>query len=264
MQTMQPPELAVIRAAQERLRGIAVRTPLVRMDGVTTRPEPSAHDAARLEPLAAAAFRNPPRHDASDTEIYLKLETLQPIGSFKVRGAGNALRSAAARDLRAGVWTPSAGNMAQGVAWNARKLQVKCTAVVPEAAPRTKLAALDRLGARVLRVPFESWWESVETHRADAVDGMLIHPVSNAAVVAGNATIGLEIFEDLPDVDTVLVPYGGGGLSVGIAAALRALRPGVRIFACEVETAAPLAAAFAAGAPTNIDHHRSFVDGIGS
>lgn len=266
MQPIEAPRLDVVRAAQKRLRNVIVRTPLVRLD---TDP---AHDAypvtthgvaARVESTPRAVFRRAPGTDRGSTEIHLKLETLQPIGSFKVRGAGNALRCASPQALRAGVWTPSAGNMAQGVAWTARQLDVACTAVVPEAAPRTKLSALDRLGAHVVRVPFETWWGCIATHHSDDVDGVLVHPVSDDAVIAGNGTIGLEIFEDLPEVDTVLVPYGGGGLSVGIAATLRALRPEVRVYACEIETAAPFAASLVAQAPTTIEHYRSFVDGIG-
>ncbi len=180
-----------------------------------------------------------------------------------MRGAGNAMRCAKPDTLRAGVWTPSAGNMAQGVAWSARRLNVSCTAVVPEAAPRTKIAALDRLGARILRVPYEAWWKCIETHAAARVEGVLVHPVSDPNVIAGNGTVGMEILEDLPDVDTILVPYGGGGLSIGVAAAVRALRPGVRIYACEVETAAPFAASLECDAPTSVEHQPSFVDGIG-
>ncbi len=257
MKPLVPPDLGAIRAAQERLRGVAVRTPLVHLDVSDLDVRFKAHDRAR------GVFRNPPRVDDDAMDVHLKLETLQPIGSFKLRGAGNALRCKSADALRAGVWTPSAGNMAQGVAWSARQLDVACTAVVPEAAPQTKLAALDRLGARVLKVPFEAWWDCLLTHRSEDVQGVLVHPVNDADVVAGNGTIGLEIFDDLPDVDTVLVPYGGGGLSVGIAAALRASRPDVRIYACEVETAAPFAASLEADAPACVEHRASFVDGIG-
>ena len=259
MKPLEVPDIDAIRAAQERLRTVAVRTPLVRLDA-----KPSA---ARVPPGARVdpepVFKNPPRATAASIEMYLKLETLQPIGSFKVRGAGNALHSRPAQALQAGVWTPSAGNMAQGVAWNARELGIACTAVVPESAPQTKLAALDRLGVRVVRVPFDTWWECITTHRSDDVEGTLVHPVSDTDVVAGNATIGLEILEDLPDVETILVPYGGGGLSVGIAAAVRALRPDVRIYACEVESAAPFAASLRANTPATIRHRPSFVDGIG-
>jgi threonine dehydratase len=153
--------------------------------------------------------------------------------------------------------------MAQGVAWHARALGVPCAVVVPDHAPATKLAAIERLGARVVKVPFERWWRVLMEHRFDGLDGYFIHPVSDAAVIAGNATVGLEILEDLPGVDTIVVPYGGGGLSVGIASAVRALEPRVKVLAAEVETAAPLSASLAAGSPVSVEHRPSFVDGIG-
>jgi len=154
--------------------------------------------------------------------------------------------------------------MAQGVAWNAHRLGIPCTVVVPDHAPRAKLDAVERLGARIIKVPVERWWRVLEEHGYPGVEGVFIHPVSDRAVIAGNGTIGLEIVEDLPEVDTVLVPWGGGGLSCGIAAALRALRPQSRAFACEVETAAPLAPSLAAGHPVGIEYRASFVDGIGA
>lgn len=195
--------------------------------------------------------------------LWLKLENLQPIGSFKIRGAANAIGNAPGAALARGVYTASAGNMAQGVAWCARELGVPCRVVVPDNAPATKLAAIERLGGTLVPVPYERWWQVLVEHRFEGEDGFFVHPVSNPDVIAGNGTIGLEILEDLPDVATVLVPYGGGGLSCGIASATRALQPGVKVFACEVETAAPLAAALAAGAPAAITHTPSFVDGIG-
>ncbi|HSP95597.1 MAG TPA: threonine/serine dehydratase [Thermoanaerobaculia bacterium] len=196
-------------------------------------------------------------------EIWLKLENLQPIGSFKLRGAGNAMSLAPHDALGKGVYTASAGNMAQGVAWNARRLGIPCTVVVPDNAPQTKLAAIERLGAKAVKLPYARWWQVLEDHGYPGIEGLFIHPVSDPAVIAGNGTIGLEILEDLPDVDAVVVPFGGGGLSCGIAAALRALSPATRVFASEVETAAPFAASLAAGRPVAIDHTPSFVDGIG-
>jgi threonine dehydratase len=196
-------------------------------------------------------------------EIWLKLENLQPIGSFKLRGAGNAMSLAPREALGKGVYTASAGNMAQGVAWNARRLGIPCTVVVPDNAPQTKLAAIERLGAKAVKLPYARWWQVLEYHGYPGIGGLFIHPVSDPAVIAGNGTIGLEILEDLPDVDAVVVPFGGGGLSCGIAAALRALSPTTRVFASEVETAAPFAASLAAGRPVAIDHTPSFVDGIG-
>jgi threonine dehydratase len=196
-------------------------------------------------------------------EIWLKLECLQPIGSFKIRGASNRMALASRAELAHGVWTASAGNMAQGVAWNARRLGIPCTVVVPEGAPATKIAAVERLGGRVIAVPHDEWFDTFRTHRREGIEGLFVHAFSDDAVMAGNGTIGLEILEDLPDVDAVVVPFGGGGLVSGIASALRALRPSAKVYAAEVSTAAPLAASLAKGAPTEIAHTRTFVDGIG-
>jgi len=234
MPELEPPSLAEIRAARERVAGVAIRTPLVRLN---------VEDAP--------------------AEIHLKLENLQPIGSFKLRGAGNAMAMAGEAALARGVCTASAGNMAQGVAWCARRRQVPCTVVMPDHAPRTKQAAVERLGARAIKVPFDVWWQTLVDRRHPGVEGVFIHPVSDRAVMAGNGTIGLEILEDLPDVDAVVIPFGGGGLSCGIASAVRALRPQAKVYACEVETAAPLHAALQAGAPAPIEYRPSFVDGIG-
>lgn len=227
--------LEEIRRAREVIAGTAVRTPLVRLNA----PE-------------------------SPAEIHLKLESLQPIGSFKIRGAFNAIRQAPPGELAKGVLTASAGNMAQGVGWTARELGIPCTVIVPEHAPETKLAAIERLGGKVIKVPFERWWQAIEESRFEGVEGLFVHPVQDELVMAGNGTIGLEILEDLPEPDVVLIPWGGGGLSVGIASALRALRPQVEIRAVEVETAAPLSASLAAGSPQVVDYRPSFVDGIGS
>jgi threonine dehydratase len=194
----------------------------------------------------------------------LKLENLQPIGSFKLRGAGNALALAEPGELAAGLWTASAGNMAQAVAWHARERGLPCTVVIPETAPRAKLDAIERLGGEVVPVPFATWWEVFRTRSYPGLKGFFVHPFSDPAVMAGNGAIGLEIAEDLPGVDAVLVPYGGGGLICGIASALRAVAPGCKVFACEVETAAPLAPSLAAGAPVEVEHSPSFVDGIGA
>jgi threonine dehydratase len=196
-------------------------------------------------------------------EIWLKLENLQPIGSFKLRGAGNAMALLPPERLAEGVYTASAGNMAQGVAWNAKRLGIPCTVVVPETAPKTKLAAIERLGAKAVKLPYARWWQVLEDHGYPGIAGHFIHPVSDETVIAGNATIGLEILEDLPDVDSVVVPFGGGGLSCGIAAAIRALRPDTRVWASEIETAAPFSASLSAGRPVAVPHTASFVDGIG-
>lgn len=196
--------------------------------------------------------------------IHLKLETMQPIRSFKVRGATNALAMLSQEELAAGVYTASAGNMAQGLAWAAQQRGVPCIVVVPDGAPRTKLDAVRRLDARIVSLPYAEWWNVLATHRyAPLEPARFIHPVSDVGVMAGNGTIGLEILEDLPDVEEILVPFGGGGLSGGIAAAVRAEKPDVAVYGCEVETAAPLRAAFAAGKPVETPRTQTFVDGIG-
>lgn len=227
-------ELAEIEAARERIAGAAVRTPLLRL------------------------------HVEAPAEIYLKCENLQPVNSFKIRGATNAVMLAPAPEREKGLVTASAGNMAQGVAWTARELGVPATIVVPEHAPKAKLAAIERLGGRVLKVPYDDWWNAIVTSQVDGVEGLFVHPVQDPGVMAGNGTIGLEVLEDLPDPDAVVIPYGGGGLTVGIASAVRALRPDTKIFTAEPATAAALAAAFAAGQPTDVDYQASFVDGAGS
>jgi len=203
-------------------------------------------------------------HAGDGAEIYLKLENLQPIGSFKIRGAYNAARRASPDEVAAGLVTASAGNMAQGVAWAARELGVPCTVIAPDHAPETKVAAIERLGGRVIKVPFDEWWEAMENYGYEGVDGLFLHPVENEDVMAGNGTIGLEILEDLPDPDVVLVPWGGGGLMVGIASAIKAQRPETKFFGVEIETAAPLNATFATGTPQEIVYQPSFVDGAGS
>jgi threonine dehydratase len=199
-----------------------------------------------------------------DGEIWLKLENLQPIGSFKIRGATNAIRRAPRAEVARGVVTASAGNMAQGVAWAAREAGVPCTVVVPDHAPQTKLDAIERLGGRTVKVPFERWWQAIEESRFDGADGLFVHPVADERVMAGNGTIGLELLEDLPDPDTVFVPVGGGGLLSGIASAVKARRPETRVVAVEPETGAPLAAALRGGTPSPVDYKPSFVDGSGS
>jgi threonine dehydratase len=204
------------------------------------------------------------RADDAPAEIYLKLENIQPIGSFKLRGAYNAARRADPAEVKKGLSTASAGNMGQGVAWAAQELGVPCTVVVPDYAPDTKVAAMERLGANVLKEPFDDWWVALENSRIDGVDGLFLHPVENEDVMAGNGTIGLEILEDLPDPDVVLIPFGGGGLTTGIASAIKAERPETKVYAVEQDTAAPLNASLAAGKMTPIDYQVSFVDGAGA
>jgi len=195
--------------------------------------------------------------------ILLKLECLQPIGSFKLRGALSAVRAASAPELAGGVVTASAGNMAQGVAWAAREAGVRARVIAPADAPRAKLDRVEELGAEVIPVSHEEWWRALVERGREGVDGLFVHPVDDEAVMAGNGTIGLELAEDAPPFDTVVIPWGGGGLATGIASALAALRPQVRIVTAEPETAAPLAAAFRAGTPTEIEFIPSFVDGAG-
>ena len=199
-----------------------------------------------------------------ETEIWLKLENLQPIGSFKIRGAVNAIRQATPAEVAEGVVTASAGNMAQGVAWAAREQGVPATVIAPEHAPQTKLDAIARLGGTVVKVPYERWWEIMVTSKADEAQGFFVHPVSDPAVMAGNGTIGLEILEDLPELDAVIIPYGGGGLSCGIASAIRARAPATRVYAAEVASAAPLAPSLSAGVPVEVAYTPTFVDGIGA
>ena len=227
--------LTEIDAARGRIEGAILRTPLVRLQ----LPE-------------------------SPAEIYLKLENLQPIGSFKLRGALNAVKLIPPEELADGVVTASAGNMGQGLAWAARELGVRCTVVVPDHAPETKLAAIERLGGTVVKVPYERWWEAIATSTTPDAQGRFVHPAEDDDVMAGNGTIGLEILEDLPDPDAVLVPFGGGGLSVGIASAIRGQSPDVPVFAVEPEPAAAFSASLAAGEPTEVAGTPSFVDGSGA
>ncbi len=202
--------------------------------------------------------------DDTSAEIFLKLENLQPTGSFKVRGVSNAIALAGPDVRTRGVYTCSAGNMAQALAWQARENKIPCTVIVPDNAPQTKLEAIKRFGAKIIQASFDEVWNVVVTHRYPPLDGsVFIHPFADIRMMAGNGTAGLEILEDLPDVDSVVVPFGGGGLSVGIASAIRAKRPETRVYAVEPETAAPLSASFAAGSAQEIDRIPSFVDGIG-
>jgi threonine dehydratase len=224
-----------IRRAQAAVSKAAIRTPLVQLN---------VWDAP--------------------AEIYLKLENLQPIGSFKIRGAANAMGAMTKAELAKGVLVASAGNMAQGAAWNARRLGVPCTVIAPDYAPDTKVQAIERLGGRVIKVPFDRWWQTFTDRSYPGVEAVFIHSFDDDRVMAGNGTIGMELLEDLPEVDTVLIPWGGGGLAGGIATALRALKPSIRIFAVEADTGAPLTASLKAGSAQVVDYKPSFVDGIGS
>jgi threonine dehydratase len=224
-----------VRDAATRIYDVALRTPLVAL------------------PTAAGQPR-----------IYLKLETLQPIGSFKIRGACNAVRLLGPRELEQGVWTVSAGNAAQGVALAARTVGARCSVLVMDTAPATKLRAIERFGATIVQAPFDECWRTVEQHRSDRMRGHFVHPFDDDHFISGNGTIALEILEDLPDADAIVAPLGGGGLLSGIACVFNALRPDARVYAAEPETAAPLSASFAAGHAATFDAWRpSFVDGAG-
>ena len=207
--------------------------------------------------------------DDAPAEIWLKLESLQPIGSFKLRGAANAILSAPRAELANGVVTTSTGNMAQGVAFMARSLGVPATIVVPDNASAKKLEAVERMGGTIVRVPWEQWWAAVESgspkEAAEDIEGYFVHPVRDPPVIAGNGTIGLELAEQLDDVDAVLIPWGGGGLTTGVASALHALSPDSRVYVCEPDTGAPVTAAIANdGVPVPVPFTPSFVDGAGS
>ena len=233
---MDPISLDEIEQARERIAGSTLRSPLVHL-GV----------------------------DDAPADIYLKLENLQPTGSFKARGAGNAIALLSSQERDKGVYTCSAGNMAQALAWHARRNRIPCTVIVPDTAPETKLAALKRFNAKIIQLPWDGFWQVATTHRyAPLEKSVFIHPFADRRMIAANGTIGLEILEDLPNVDSVIVPFGGGGLATGIAAAVKGRKQDTRVYACETETAAPLAASFAAGSAQAIKRIPSFVDGIGA
>jgi threonine dehydratase len=228
--------LDTVRAAAGRIHPVAVRTPLIKLDPVS-------------------------RHVP---EIYLKLEVFQPIGSFKIRGAMNAVSKLQPADLAQGVWTVSAGNAAQGVALAAREAGAKASVLVMDTAPAAKLKAIERLGAKIVQANYEECWKTVETHKSDRMTGRLVHPFDDDDFISGNGTCALEILEDLPDVDAVIAPMGGGGLLAGIGAVMQAMRPDARLYGAEPETAAPLAASIKANAPVRFDAWKaSFVDGAG-
>ena len=233
---VRPVTLDDIRAARERIRGIAVRTPLVRLlHGIDGAPE-----------------------------IWLKLENLQPINAFKLRGGANAVALLPPEERKKGVWTISAGNAGQGVAYAAREAGVPCTVLVIETAPETKIDRMRALGATLVKAPFDACWQAMDDRAYPGIEGTFVHPFDDHDFIAGNATAGLEILEDLPHVKTVIGAIGGGGLMSGIGSAIRALAPHVRILGAEPETAAPGAKSFAANAPTVFDEWQaSFVDGAG-
>ena len=232
---MRFPTEAEVSAARINIADMARRTPLWRLDA-----------------------------DVPETNIFLKLENLQPLGSFKIRAAVNAMKSRNPDALKSGVIGASAGNFGLGLTLVARQMGIPATIIAPDSAAQAKTDALKGLGATVIRVPFADWWQVLMTRRFEGVEGAFFHPVAEQAVVAGNATIGAEIVEDLDVIDAVIVPFGGGGLISGIGSVMRRMKPRTRMLAAESETAQPVAAALKAGHPVKVPHTPSFVDGIGS
>jgi threonine dehydratase len=232
---VRPIALNDIMDARERIAGTVLRTPLVKLDLGSGSPE-----------------------------IYLKLENLQPTNAYKIRGATNAVATLSEAERARGVWTISAGNAGQGVAFAARKFGVSCAIVAIETAPRTKLERMQALGARIVPVSYTEAWQAAESHEFEGMDGTFIHPFDNHQFIAGHGTMGLEIIEDLPEVRTVIAAIGGGGLITGVGSAIKALRPNVRVIGAEPETAAPYAFSLREGGPSKFpDWEASFVDGAG-
>jgi threonine dehydratase len=231
--------IEAINEAAQHVYKAAVRTPLIKLD----------------LPFGA---------NGAAPQIYLKLESLQPIGSFKIRGAWNAVRKLTPEQMKEGVWTVSAGNAAQGVAFAARLAGVPCSVMVMDTAPQTKLRAIEKLGATIVTASYDECWKTVEAHASNRMRGHFVHPFDDDDFIAGNATAGLEILEDLPDVDAVVAALGGGGLLAGIGSVMRARKPGVRVYAAEPETAAPLDLSLRRGEASRFDAWQpSFVDGAG-
>lgn len=230
---LRPVTLEEIRAARERIAGTIVRTPLVRLP-----------------------------HD--ELEIYLKLENLQPINAFKLRGAANAVALLPPKKRSLGVWTISAGNAGQGVAFAARAAGVPCTVVTIDTAPETKVERMRALGAKLVKAPFDACWEAMQSRSFPGIEGTFIHPFDDRDFIAGNATCGLEIFEDLPNTQAIVAAIGGGGLITGLGSAARALMPHVKVLGAEPETAAPGELSFRSGEPRAFEGWQaSFVDGAG-
>ena len=233
---VRPVTIDDIRAARERIKGVVTRTPLIRL-----------------------------RHDVPGApEVWLKLENLQPINAFKLRGAANAVGMLDPEERRKGVWTISAGNAGQGVAFAAREAGIPCTVLVIETAPKTKIERMEALGARLVRAPFDACWQAMDDRAFPGIEGTFVHPFDDHNFIAGNATLGLEIFEDLPTVKTVITAIGGGGLITGVGSAIKAVAPHVKVLGAEPETAAPGAVSLAAGGPRVFEQWQaSFVDGAG-
>ena len=234
LETVRPVELAEIRAARERIAGTILRTPLVKLE-------------------MGAGF----------PDIRLKLENLQPINAYKLRGAANAVAMLSESERRLGVWTISAGNAGQGVAYAARKAGVPCTVVVMDKAPLAKIERMQALGAKLIPVSYEVAWKALEERSYPGVEGTFVHPFDDHNFIAGNATVGLEILEDAPDTAAVIAGIGGGGLITAIGTAMRLLKPDVKVYGAEPETAAPLALSLKMGSPQTFERINSFVDGAG-
>ena len=229
------PALTDIRTAAEILAPYIIRTPLLQL-----------------------------KSGERSSEFFLKLENLQAIGAFKVRPMGHALLNADPATLQNGVYTASSGNAGLGLAWMGNKLELAATVYAPETAPPDKLAAIRSFGAQVKPLSESEWWKIIENSGHPNDPGVYVDAVRNPSAMAGNGTIGLEIIEQCPDVDTVIIPFGGGGLSCGIAAAIRALKPGTRIIVAESDAATPLTAAMAAGRPVTVEVKPSFISGAGA
>jgi threonine dehydratase len=227
------PPLAALRAAQVQLAALLVRTPLIRCES------------------------------CASCELFLKLENLQPSGSFKVRPVGNTVLEGATARAAGAAYTLSSGNSALALAWLGQRLGIAVTAVVSDSAPQAKLARLRRLGARITAVPFADWWRAIEQRGYPDAAGEYIDAVRDPRALAGDATLGLEILEELPDLDAIFVPFGGGALACGIACAVHALGAQVPVVACELTSAQPLGAALAAGRIVATDSVSGFVSGVG-
>lgn len=218
----------------------------------------------RIRPYVLSLPLVPLNADHAPQSTFLQLENLQLVGSYKLRGAANAILQTDPAVLARGVATVSAGNLGQGIAWMAKKLGFPCLTLVPDHAPAAKISALKRYGAEVKTVNLNTWWSIMVSGILPDFDGLFIHGVFNPQVMAGHGTIGLEIVQQNPAIESVIIPFGGGAMTCGIAAAVKAFNPDIREFTCEVDTAAPLHAALQHGEPTEIDYQPSFVDGIGS
>jgi len=235
LEAIRPIELAEVQEARKRIGATVVRTPLIRLE---------------LGP------------DCPD--IRLKLENLQPINAYKLRGAANAVAMLSESEHKRGVWTISAGNAGQGVAYAARQASVPCTVVVIETAPKSKLERMRALGAKLIPVPYDVAWKALEKRSFPGAEGTFVHPFDDHNFIAGHGTMGLEILEDAPDAKAVIASIGGGGLITGVGSAIKALKPDVRVWGVEPETAAPAALSFEKGSPQVFENFKqSFVDGAG-